>query len=198
MKILIKSVEEIEKTLDYNNKRDGVFHDKCGMKQYSGKVLDTKGEKSSHGYHRASNWTWHPDWIYVLPDEYEYEKFESLEDAVLWVADKGLILSKRGSIVHDNWNASFLVKKWKSWHKAIPVKPKTLQIVRYINVYDDGSCGEFYDTEKASDIASIKGRIDCKRIEFNYEFRNGRWVEAWKSYSESWSGNIESGRLVRM
>lgn len=181
MKILIKSVEEIEKTLDHHDEKDGVFYDKSGMSRYSGNILDTKGEKSKQGYHRASDWTWHPDWIHVLPEGYDYEEFDSFEEACVWVANKEAILSRVGNIVKDVsiLPVSDVLTDWKSWHKAIPVKPKTLQIVRYVNVYENGDCGVFNKTKEESDkyVDERKNRIDCKRIELNYEFKDGKWVE---------------------
>lgn len=177
MKILIKSVEEIGKTLDVHEEKDGILYDMWGMGGYSGKVLDTQGEKSSHGYHRASDWTWHNDWIHVLSEKYDYEKFESLEDAVLWIANKGGILSKGGTIIHNDWSTSYLAENWKYWHKAIPVKPKTLQVVRYVNVYVNGEI-RLYENKKEADKYAASHCIDCKRIELNYELKDGKWVEA--------------------
>lgn len=174
MKILIKSVEEIEKTLDEKGCTDTICYNKGSMSEYSGRVLDSTVSEFKN--RMASGWSWHQDWFHALSNNYDYEKFDSFEEACNWVANRDAILVSTGRISHTDWTASYIVSNWKTWYKVTSAKPKTLQIVRYLNVYINGEI-RLHENKKEADKYAASHCIDCKRIELNYELRDGKWVE---------------------
>lgn len=64
-----------------------------------------------------------------MNNKYTYEKFESLEECLLWCAENKPITYTTGQLDDHamSWSVGNIKIWWESWHKAIPVKEKKLR-----------------------------------------------------------------------